>query len=75
MIKQIEFKDLNRAGQEAVGQAQGLVYSAFKRWGFDCGISPFSDPKPEASIALEQALVDFLVAANQPAKSVPNECP
>lgn len=65
MVNQIEFKDCSLSGKAAVSSAHQLVCKAFQDWGFDCGISPFSYPEHAASIALQQALVDFLVAANQ----------
>lgn len=72
MQHKIEFKDLNNAGQAAVGGALIESIHIMQTWGFTCGESPFSFADPEACEALQNALVDFLVATNQPTKGVSN---
>ena len=75
MQRKHEFSDLNKAGQMAVGAAHVEALHIFQQWGFQCGLTPFSDPGLEASNALQQALVDFLIATNQPDRTHINERP
>ena len=67
MIKQIEFKDLNKAGRVAAISARDSVIDNLEEWGFECGSTPFGYASNQDTEKLLQAIVDFLVTTNQPA--------